>query len=219
MLPDRLLASKEIASRIWQALDRLPFDQKTAVVLREVDGLRYDEIAFSLGIAVGTVKSRLTRARQALRAELLGLQRMIRYVDCDFAQPRLDAFVDGELPMGDQVLVESHLRWCTTCAARVEDLQIIGARLRAQPRPPRSRGSGAGERDLAAMRGRGAACWPTPNASSRSARACASWRAAPTCGLCGRPSGAIGGGGAERRAGERRVAGDEPNSSRRRWRR
>ena len=73
-LPDRLLASKETASRIWQALDRLPFDQRTALILREVDGLRYEEIAFSLGIAVGTVKSRLTRARQALRAELLGLR-------------------------------------------------------------------------------------------------------------------------------------------------
>jgi len=55
------------------ALARLPFDQRTALILREVDGLRYDEIAFSLGVAVGTVKSRLTRARQALRAELLGL--------------------------------------------------------------------------------------------------------------------------------------------------
>lgn len=74
VLPDRLLASKETAARIWQALDRLPFDQRTALILREVDGLRYDEIAFSLGVAVGTVKSRLTRARQALRAELLGLR-------------------------------------------------------------------------------------------------------------------------------------------------
>jgi RNA polymerase sigma-70 factor (ECF subfamily) len=74
VLPDRLLASKETASRIWQALDRLPFDQRTALILREVDGLRYDEIAFSLGVAVGTVKSRLTRARQTLRAELLGLR-------------------------------------------------------------------------------------------------------------------------------------------------
>src|SRR6476661_622694 len=74
VLPDRLLASKETASRIWQALDQLPFDQRTALVLREVDGLRYEEIAFTLGVAVGTVKSRLTRARQALRAELLGLR-------------------------------------------------------------------------------------------------------------------------------------------------
>jgi RNA polymerase sigma-70 factor (ECF subfamily) len=71
--PDRLLASKETAAFIWEALDRLPFDQRTALILREIDGLRYEEIAFSLGIAVGTVKSRLTRARQALRAELLGL--------------------------------------------------------------------------------------------------------------------------------------------------
>ena len=74
VLPDRALASKETADRIWRALDRLPFDQRTALILREIDGLRYEEIAFSLGVAVGTVKSRLTRARQALRAELLGLR-------------------------------------------------------------------------------------------------------------------------------------------------
>ena len=74
VLPDRLLASKETAERIWQALSRLPFDQRTALILREVDGLRYEEIAYSLGVAVGTVKSRLTRARQALRADLLGLR-------------------------------------------------------------------------------------------------------------------------------------------------
>ena len=72
--PDRMLARKETADRIWRALNALPFDQRTAMVLREIDGLRYDEIAFSLGIAVGTVKSRLTRARQALREELLGLR-------------------------------------------------------------------------------------------------------------------------------------------------
>ena len=66
--------ARKPSARIWQALDRLPFDQRTALILREIDGLRYDEIAFSLGVAVGTVKSRLTRARQTLRAELLGLR-------------------------------------------------------------------------------------------------------------------------------------------------
>lgn len=68
--PDRALARKELAARLHAALQGLPFDQRTAVVLREMEGLSYDEIAFSLGLAVGTVKSRLTRARQALRAEL-----------------------------------------------------------------------------------------------------------------------------------------------------
>lgn len=68
--PDRLLGQKQLAERLRVALDRLPFDQKTAIVLREVDGLSYQEIGFSLGIAVGTVKSRLARAREALRGQL-----------------------------------------------------------------------------------------------------------------------------------------------------
>jgi hypothetical protein len=59
---------------------------------------------------------------------------MIRYVGCDYARPRLDAFADGELPMGDQVLVETHLRWCQTCAARLEDAQTIGDSLRLSAR-------------------------------------------------------------------------------------
>jgi len=68
--PDQVLAQKELAGRLQHALDSLPFDQRTAIVLREIDGLSYEEIAFSLGIAIGTVKSRLTRARHALRLEL-----------------------------------------------------------------------------------------------------------------------------------------------------
>ena len=68
--PDRVIGQKQLAERIRVALDRLPFDQKTAIVLREIDGLSYEEIGFSLGIAVGTVKSRLARAREGLRAQL-----------------------------------------------------------------------------------------------------------------------------------------------------
>jgi len=68
--PDRALDRKELAARIATALDALPFDQRTAIVLREVDGLSYEEIAFSLGVTLGAVKARLTRARQALRATL-----------------------------------------------------------------------------------------------------------------------------------------------------
>jgi RNA polymerase sigma-70 factor (ECF subfamily) len=68
--PDRMFGQKQLAERIGVALEQLPFDQKTALVLREIDGLSYEEIGFSLGIAVGTVKSRLARAREALRAQL-----------------------------------------------------------------------------------------------------------------------------------------------------
>jgi RNA polymerase sigma-70 factor (ECF subfamily) len=68
--PDRAFGQKQLAEQIRTALDHLPFDQKTALVLREIDGLSYEEIGYSLGIAVGTVKSRLARAREALRAQL-----------------------------------------------------------------------------------------------------------------------------------------------------
>ena len=68
--PDRLLEQRETAGLVWQALGDLPFDQRTAVVLREIHGMSYDEIAQSLGVAVGTVKSRLARARITLRAAL-----------------------------------------------------------------------------------------------------------------------------------------------------
>jgi len=55
---------------------------------------------------------------------------MIPYLDCRAAQAMLEAFVDGELAVEAQVALESHLRWCGVCAARVEDMQLIGASLR-----------------------------------------------------------------------------------------
>jgi RNA polymerase sigma-70 factor (ECF subfamily) len=68
--PDQVAEQRETAQHVWTALDRLPFDQRTILVLREIDGLSYDEIAGSLNVAVGTVKSRLARAREHLREEL-----------------------------------------------------------------------------------------------------------------------------------------------------
>ena len=68
--PDRVLDQKELGRRLWHALARLPFEQRSAIVLRELHGMRYTEIAFSLGVTVGAVKSRLARARETLRAEL-----------------------------------------------------------------------------------------------------------------------------------------------------
>jgi hypothetical protein len=55
---------------------------------------------------------------------------MTQYVGCEHAQELLDGLIDGELSMADQLAVESHLRWCRTCALRVEDMRLIGASLR-----------------------------------------------------------------------------------------
>jgi hypothetical protein len=55
---------------------------------------------------------------------------MMRYIGCEYARARLEALVDGELSVDEQVAVESHVRWCRTCAARIEDLQLIGVSVR-----------------------------------------------------------------------------------------
>jgi RNA polymerase sigma-70 factor (ECF subfamily) len=68
--PDRELQKREASAIVWRALDQLPFDQRAVLVLREIEGLSYEEIATSLDVAVGTVKSRLARARENLREGL-----------------------------------------------------------------------------------------------------------------------------------------------------
>ena len=55
---------------------------------------------------------------------------MIPYIGCEQARELLDGLLDDELCVDDQVAVESHLRWCRTCAFRVEDLRLIGTSLR-----------------------------------------------------------------------------------------
>jgi len=61
---------------------------------------------------------------------------MIPYLGCEHARELLEGFVDGELAMADQVALESHLRWCRPCAARVEDMRLIGASIRLASLPP-----------------------------------------------------------------------------------
>lgn len=69
-LPDRMAYSSEVQGALQTALGKLPFDQRAAVVLRDVQGLPYEEIAELLHCQLGTVKSRIARGRDRLR-ELL----------------------------------------------------------------------------------------------------------------------------------------------------
>ncbi len=65
--------SHERSAAVQKALLDLSFDQRSVLVLREVEGLSCEEVAAALGIPDGTVKSRLSRAREALRQRLSGL--------------------------------------------------------------------------------------------------------------------------------------------------
>ena len=68
--PDRMLLSKQVAEAVNRAIERLPEDLRTAIVLRELEGLSYDEIAASMNCPIGTVRSRIFRAREAVAEEL-----------------------------------------------------------------------------------------------------------------------------------------------------
>ena len=63
----------ERARRVQAALLQLSFEHRLVLVLREVEGLTCEEVAAALGVPEGTVKSRLSRAREAMRLRLLGL--------------------------------------------------------------------------------------------------------------------------------------------------
>jgi RNA polymerase sigma factor (sigma-70 family) len=68
--PDRLLDDQEFDFDVQAALDALPPDFRAAVVLCDIEGLSYEEIAATLGVKLGTVRSRIHRGRAQLRAAL-----------------------------------------------------------------------------------------------------------------------------------------------------
>lgn len=68
--PESDLASRQIADAVNEALAALPEELRQALVLREMEGLSYDEISLSMGCPIGTVRSRIFRAREAISARI-----------------------------------------------------------------------------------------------------------------------------------------------------
>jgi RNA polymerase sigma-70 factor (ECF subfamily) len=68
--PDSMLLSKQVGEAVNRAIERLPEDLRTAIVLRELEGLSYEEIAETMNCPIGTVRSRIFRAREAIAEEL-----------------------------------------------------------------------------------------------------------------------------------------------------
>ena len=68
--PDRVLQSRQIAQTVNRSIEQLPEELKTAIVLREIDGLSYEEIAEVMDCPIGTVRSRIFRAREAIAQQL-----------------------------------------------------------------------------------------------------------------------------------------------------
>lgn len=72
--PETVMVAKEIAQAVNDALAALPEDLRTAVTLREIEGLSYEEIAEAMDCPIGTVRSRIFRAREAISQKVKPLQ-------------------------------------------------------------------------------------------------------------------------------------------------
>lgn len=68
--PESVLASRQIAQTVTEAIEALPEDLRTAIVLREIEGMSYEDIASTMQCPIGTVRSRIFRAREAIAARL-----------------------------------------------------------------------------------------------------------------------------------------------------
>jgi RNA polymerase sigma-70 factor (ECF subfamily) len=68
--PESLLLSKEIAQTVNATIDELPEELRTAIQLREIEGMSYEDIARIMDCPIGTVRSRIFRAREAIAERL-----------------------------------------------------------------------------------------------------------------------------------------------------
>ena len=68
--PEREALASELEATIYQAMDGLPSDLREAITLREIEGLSYDEIAEVMDCPIGTVRSRIFRARETIDGKL-----------------------------------------------------------------------------------------------------------------------------------------------------
>lgn len=71
--PENLMARDQLQDKVFSTLDKLPDDLKTALTLREFEGMSYEEIAQVMDCPVGTVRSRIFRAREAIDKEVAKL--------------------------------------------------------------------------------------------------------------------------------------------------
>ncbi len=68
--PETVIAAQEIAQAVNAAMDALPEDLRQAIVLREIEGMSYEDIAAAMDCPIGTVRSRIFRAREAISAKV-----------------------------------------------------------------------------------------------------------------------------------------------------
>ena len=118
------------ANDVRRALGRLPFDQRAALIMREVEGRSYAELAEILGASLAKVESLLFRARRALREELEGA------LTCHQAERAISRRLDGLLGRAERRQLRGHLRACGDCARFAHSQRVQRIALRALANVP-----------------------------------------------------------------------------------
>jgi len=134
--PDEALAGKQVERALEQAIGRLDDGQREVLVLRDVEGLSAREVAEVLGISVEAVKSRLHRARLAVRAEvapMLGIGIAAATPDCPDVLDLLSRHLEGEISAEVCAEMERHLDGCDRCRGSCDSLRKTLAMCQAQP--------------------------------------------------------------------------------------
>jgi RNA polymerase sigma-70 factor, ECF subfamily len=113
------------AHDIRRALGHLAFNQRAALVMREIEGRSYPEIAEILNLTVGAVETLVFRARRALREQLEGS------LTCHEAERAISRQLDGRLPRPERGALRAHLRECQDCARFARSQRAQRTALRA----------------------------------------------------------------------------------------
>jgi RNA polymerase sigma-70 factor (ECF subfamily) len=120
--PEAHAHARRIGEALSAAISELPPDQRDVLVLRDVEGLTADEAANVVGIEVGALKSRLHRARMALRAKLAGIVATTPEPCPNLAQ-ELTSYAASEIDQATCVRIEEHLATCPRCAGACDALK------------------------------------------------------------------------------------------------
>ena len=138
--PEQTATNQELAAALARAIDRLEPPQREVLVLRDVEGLSAPEVARILGLSVEAVKSRLHRARVAIREELapaLGRPGIAppRGAQCPDVLTLFSQHLEGEIDPGVCAKMEAHLARCGHCRDACASLKRTLAICRQLPTP------------------------------------------------------------------------------------
>lgn len=120
--PDVQAHAREIGQALVAAIAALPPEQREVLVLRDVEGLSAQEAAVVVGIEVGALKSRLHRARMALREKLAGAVEEASE-PCPALAQELSAYAGAEIDQAACAQIEAHLATCARCSGACDALK------------------------------------------------------------------------------------------------